>query len=335
MKRFLKRMMALCAALALVITACACGGTNGDTGTAKVKIGILQYASHSSLDNCYKGVLQALNEAGYVDGETAEIDFKNAQGSEENSNLMAKNMVAGKYDMIIAIATPAAMAAYSAAKEDNIPVVFTAVSDPVGAGIVESMEQSNTCATGTADGINIDGQLKMIRAMLPDAKTVGVLYTTSEPNSITQLNQLKEASGAYGLEIVEVGITGPTEVAAGAATLVARGVDCVTNLTDNNVVDNISTLLHATDEANIPVFGSEEMQVLAGCVASETLDYVALGDVTGKMAVQILKGEAQPNTLAPQRIVESEPVYSAKNCAKFGIALPEAYVDARNMDEAE
>ena len=124
-------------------------------------------------------------------------------------------------------------------------------------------------------------------------------------------------------------------MASGAATLVAKGVDCVNNFTDNNVVNNLSTLLHATDEAGIPVFGSEEEQVRNGCVASESLDYVALGAETGAMAAAVLNGEADIMTLPVSVVADSTPVYSAANCAKFGITLPEEYSSAINLDEAE
>lgn len=177
--------------------------------------------------------------------------------------------------------------------------------------------------------------MKMIRAFLPEADTIGILYTTSEPNSVAHLKTFQELAPEYGFTIEAVGITNESEVASGAATLVAKGVDCVNNFTDNNVVNNLSTLLHATDEAGIPVFGSEEEQVRNGCVASESLDYVALGAETGAMAAAVLNGEADIMTLPVSVVADSTPVYSAANCAKFGITLPEEYSSAINLDEAE
>jgi putative ABC transport system substrate-binding protein len=128
-----------------------------------------------------------------------------------------------------------------------------------------------------------------------------------------------------------VGITDASEVASGAAALVAKGVDCVNNFTDNNVVNNLSVLLNATDAAGIPVFGSEEEQVKNGCVASETLDYIALGATTGGIAAQILGG-GDVNTIPVSVVTDSQPVYSAANCEKFGLTLPDAYADATNLD---
>ena len=208
------------------------------------------------------------------------------------NNLAAASFVSKNYDMIIAIATPSAVAAYAAARDAQIPVVFSAVSDPVSAGLVRSLDFPDTGATGTTDTLNFDGQLKMIRAFLPEAKTIGVLYTTSEANSISQIESLTEAAKDYDFEIKTVGITDASEVAMGAAQLIAEKIDVMNNVTDNNVVNNFSVITNATDPAGIPIFGSEIEQVARyGCVASESLDYVALGILTGEMAGEILKGE--------------------------------------------
>ena len=347
-KNTLKKLMALaCAgAMSLSLAACGSGNTNaGGTpssagestdGAKNVKIGILQYAQHPSLDNCYEGILQGLAESGYVDGENGvSITFQNANGSTSDGDLMAKTMVSSGCDMIIAIATPAAMSAYAAAKDEGVPVIYSAVSDPVGAGLAQDLNDPESGASGTKDALNLEGQMKMIRALLPDADTIGILYTTSEPNSVSHLKTFEELAPQYGFTIEAVGITNESEVASGAASLVAKGVDCVNNFTDNNVVNNLSTLLHATDAAGIPVFGSEEEQVKNGCVASESLDYVALGAETGRMAASVLSGEADIMTLPVSVVADSSPVYSAANCAKFNITLPEDYSDAVNVDDAQ
>ena len=351
-KHTLKKLSALAcaAAMTLSLAACTSSGTGGDpTGSAapggstspsvlptagegKVTIGIIQFAPHPSLDNCTEGTLKGLEAAGFKDGENGvTIDVKNAQGQPETGDMIAKNMVSSQYDLIIGVATPAAMSAYSAAKDSKIPTVFCAVSDPVAAGLVKSLEAPGTGTTGTADTLNLDGQLKMIRAMLPEAKTVGVLYTTSEPNSVSALKTFTELSTQYDFTVEAVGITNESEVASGAAALVAKGVDCVNNFTDNNVVNNLSTLLHATDAAGIPVFGSEIEQVRNGCVASESLDYVALGEETGRLAAQVLGG-ADPSAIPVSVVADSVPVYSQKNLDKFSIALPADYSSAENVD---
>ena len=331
----------LAATLALGLTACggktatspsASASADGSASGEKVKIGILQYATHASLDDCYKGILDGLKEQGYVDGENCTIDFVNGQGETETNNLAATNFVSEGDDIIIAIATPSATACYGAAKDKGIPVVFSACSDPVGAGLVTSLENPGTGATGTSDSLNFDGQLKMIRAMMPDAKTIGVLYTTSEANSVSQLAKLKALAPTYGFEIVDVGVTDASEVATGAQTLVSKKVDCIDNLTDNNVVNNLSVVANATNAAGIPIFGSEIEQVAKyGCVASETLDYVALGKTTGEMAAKILKG-TDVKTMPVSVVTDSKPVYSLKNMQQFKLTLPAEYSSATNMD---
>ncbi len=300
---------------------------------ADVKIGILQFATHASLYDCYTGILEGLKNEGFEDGKTCTIEYVDGQGEAETNSLAASNFVTKGYDIIIAIATPAATTSYAAAKDAGIPVVFSACSDPVAAGLVESLEAPNTGATGTSDSLNFDAQLKMIRAFMPDAKKVGVLYTTSEANSVSQLKKLTELAPTYGFEIVSVGVTDASEVAAGAASLVSQGVDCINNLTDNNVVNNLSVVTNAADPAGIPIFGSEKQQVAQyGCVASESLDYVALGVTTGEMAGKILKG-ADPKTMPVSVVTDSKPVYSLKNMEKFGLTLPSDYSSAANMDE--
>lgn len=335
MNQFTKKVLAAGMAITLIasFTACASSeeGASQSGDGKKVTVGVIQYATHPSLDDCYKGFQAGLKEAGYEEGKNLTFDFQNAQGDNSKSDLMAQTMVSKKYDMIAAIATPSAMSAYSASQNSNIPVVFTAVSDPVGAQLVTSLQKPGSNCTGSADVLPLDAQVKMIRAFLPKAKKIGVLYTTSEPNSVSQLATLKKVAPKYNFEIVDVGITNSSQVSSGAASLVAKGVDCVNNFTDNNVVNNLSTLLQATDAAKIPVFGSEVEQVKNGCLAADSIDYAALGKETGKMAAKILKGEAKASDTPVYVVSEGKPVYNKSVLAKFGIALPSDYSGAETV----
>ena len=308
-------------------TASASTGESAAAGE-KVTIGVIQYATHPSLDNCYTGFVQGLAEAGFVEGENLTIDFQNAQADMANSDMMAKNMVSKKESMIMGIATPAAMSAYAATKNDGIPVVFSAVSDPVAAGIVNSIESTGTNCTGTSDVLNLEAQMKMIRAFLPDAKKIGIIYTTSEPNSISHLEKFKALAPTYGFEIVEVGVTNASEVASAAASVVAKGIDCINNFTDNNVVENLASVVQAADKAGIPVFGSEVEQVKNGCLASESIDYVSLGKETGKIAAEILNGK-KPSEIPVALISDTTPVYNQAVLDKLGLTLPADYADAQ------
>ena len=337
-----KKILSLVLALCLCAALCGCAAApisesaapdtavTDDPGVhaGQLRIGILQYAPHASLDNCYKGILEGLEAEGFVDGDNCVIEYVNGQGESETNSLAASNFVSERCDIIIAIATPSAATCYAAAKDAGIPVVFSACSDPVGAGLVESLDAPGSACTGTSDNINVAGQLKLIRAFLPEAGRLGILYTTSEANSSSQLHTYESIAGEYGFEIVSVGVTDASEVTTGAASLIAKGVDCITNLTDNNVVNNLSVVINAADAAGVPVFGSEVEQVSEyGCVAAEGLDYVALGVTTGKMAAAILQG-ADPATLPVSVVTDSTPTYSEANMAKFNLTLPEDYKNA-------
>lgn len=343
MKNTVKKILTVFTALAMAASFAACSSAPTPSASSaptaapaakNFKIGVIQYAPHPSLDNCYTGFKKGLEEAGLKEGVNFTIDFQNAQGEASNSDLIAKNMVSKKYDLIMAIATPSAMSAYSAAKNTSIPVVFTAVSDPVAAGIVKVISKPETNCTGSSDVLPLEQQVKMIRAFMPSAKKIGILYTTSEPNSVSQLKDIKGLAPKYGFEIVDVGVTNASEVAAGAQTLVSKGVDCINNFTDNNVVNNLSTLLQAANSKNIPVFGSEEEQVKNGCAASQSIDYIALGKETGKMAAKILKGEAKASDIPVYQVKDCTPVYNKDVLAKLSLTLPAEYASATAVTPA-
>lgn len=236
--------------LAAVLTAVMAMGALTGCGSTGSKdnytIGIMQYAVHGSLDNCREGFLQGLAEEGIVEGENLTIEYVNAQADNGTSAMTASNFVSKKVDMICAIATPCAMAAYNATMNTDIPVIYTAVSDPVEAGLANEDGTPVGNITGTSDALAVDAQLKMIREVLPEAKTIGIIYTTSEANSISTIAEYKALAGNYGFEIVDSGVTAMSEVALAAAD-VASKVDCITNLTDNTVVSALQTVL---DEAN-------------------------------------------------------------------------------------
>lgn len=316
-------VLALCAMMLMSAAAMAEGETKS--------VGIVQYATHPSLDNCTEGFLQGLAEAGYVEGETLEVELQNAMADMANSDLQAKSMASKGVDMLVGVATPAAMSAYVAARDTGIPVLFVAVSDAVSAGIVQSNDAPGGHCTGVSDVLNLEKQVQMIRAFLPEAATIGVIYTTSEPNSLTHLERLEAIAPEYGFAVEAIGITNASEVAGAAASLIAKGVDCLNNFTDNNVVDNLAQVLHLTDEAGIPVFGSEVEQVVNGCLATEGIDYVALGRQAGLMAASILRGEAEPATTPVLLVDECTPAYNSEVAARLGIALPDAYAAAQDV----
>ena len=285
-------------------------------------IGIGQFAEHGSLDNCREGFLQGLAEEGFVEGENLTVLYQNAQADGANSSQIATNFVGRNVDLICAIATPMAQSAYSAAMETEIPVIYTAVTDPVAAELATADGAPLGNITGTSDELPVKAQLEMIRQILPEAKTIGIMYTTSEVNSESTIAQYKELAPDYGFEIVETGISSSADVSLAADSLLTQ-VDCMTNLTDNTVVASLPVILDKANALNIPVFGSEIEQVRIGCLAAMGLDYIELGKQTGHMAAQVLKGEAEASQMNYEVIEEAAFYGNSKVAENLGITLPE------------
>ena len=317
----------LCAALALSLTLAltACGGqdpaasasASGSGEGTVYRIGISQYGEHPSLDNCRTGFLQGLEEAGLKEGVDFTVDYQNANFDDATATQIAGSFSAGGVDMMVGIATPTAVACYAAAEEKDIPVIFTAITDPVGA----KLDSGNI--TGTSDVLPVEGQLKLIRALQPDAKTIGIVYTTSESNSVYSVGVYQEKAAEYGFTVEAVGVTAQSEVTQAVDNLIAKGVDCFSNLTDNNVVGVLGSILEKTNEAKIPVYGSEIEQMKKGCAAGAGLDYVQLGIQTGKMAAKVLTGEATCQDM-PYEVIENYSTYiNSKSLEQLGITLPD------------
>ena len=323
----MKRLLTLLMALAMTASLAACGGEGGgDTAGGEVPIiGINQYGSHGSLDNCREGFLQGLQEAGLVEGTDYTIDYQNANFDTNLATQIAQAFSAEDAALMVGIATPSATACYAAAEDKDIPVVFTAITDPVGA----KLDSGNI--TGTSDVLPVQGQLELIRAIQPEADTIGIVYTTSEANSVYSIGVYEELAADYGFTIEAIGVTAQSEVTQAVDTLISQGVDCLSNLTDNNVVGVLGSILEKTNEAGIPVYGSEIEQMELGCVAGAGLDYVQLGIQTGKMAAQILTGEATCEDL-PYETIENYGLYVNSNAlAAMGLTLPEDV--AQNAEE--
>ena len=300
-----KRVLAVILGAVMTMSLAACGSsdagkTSSDDGEKSYTIGISQFAEHGSLDNCREGFLEGLKEEGIEEGN--------------------------KVDLVCAIATPSAQAAYNSAMNSDIPVVYTAVTDPVAAKLAKEDGTPTGNVTGTSDELPIKAQLEMIREMLPDAKNIGILYTTSEANSVSALAKYKELAGDYGFTIVDKGIAQTADISLATDELLTE-VDCLTNLTDNTVVASLATILDKANKQNIPVFGSEIEQVKIGCLAAEGLDYVALGKQTGKMAAEILKGEKKASDMNFETITEPGFYVNEKVAENLGVTVPQDLAD--------
>jgi putative ABC transport system substrate-binding protein len=322
-----KKVLAVILGAAMTVSLAACGSSGADSsgsgsGETSYTIGISQFAEHGSLDNCREGFIQGLAEEGIVEGENLTIEEGNAASDAGTARQISDGFVSDSVDLVCAIATPSAEAAYVSAMNTDIPVVYTAVTDPLAAKLADEDGTPVGNVTGTSDELPIKEQLEMIRAILPDAEKIGIMYTTSEVNSVSALETYKELAGDYGFTIVESGVTQTADISLAADNLLSE-VDCLTNLTDNTVVNSLATILDKANEQNIPVFGSEIEQVRKGCLAAEGLDYIELGKQTGRMAAKILKGEAEASEMNFETISEPGFYVNLAVAEQFGITIDE------------
>ena len=288
-------------------------------------IGISQFAEHGSLDNCREGFIKGLENKGIKEGENLTIHFQNAQADTGTASQISDAFVADGVDLICGIATPSAMSAYNSALGTQVPVIYSAVSDPVAAELANEDGTPVGNITGTSDALAVTQQLEMIRKMLPDAKKIGILFTTSETNSESTIAQYKEHAAEYGFEIVDSGINTLADLDMAAADLVTK-VDCINNLTDNTVVSGLQTVLSYANEQGIPVFGSEVEQVKVGCVAAMGLDYMQLGIQTGEMAAKVLLGESKAEEM-PFEVIDEPSLYVNTAAAeKISMTLDDSLV---------
>ena len=301
------------------------GSQIGSTAsTDKVTVAIGQFAEHGSLDNCREGFIKGLAEGGYKEGENLEIIYENASADSGMAAQIANNFVAKKVNLICAITTPMAQISYSTAKDTDIPVIYTAITNPVAAELAKEDGTPVGNITGTSDKLPIKKQLEMIRKVMPDAKNIGILYCTSEVNSEMSVKEYKEAAKEFGFEIIEQAVTSPSDVPLATDNILTK-VDCLNNITDNTVVNSLDIVIDKAKKAGKPVFGSEIEQVKKGCVASVGLDYVLVGEETGKMAAKVLKGEAKASEMKFITFEEAD-LYGNEEAAKdYGLILPEGY----------
>lgn len=327
-----KKMISLMITAALLTVFAGCGaatsasGSENSSGGESYTIGISQFAEHGSLDNCREGFLEGLKEEGLEEGKNLTVKVNNAASDMGTAAQIAQSFAADDMDLICAIATPAAQAAYNAAMDKGIPVIYTAVTNPEEAQLADSDGNPVGAVTGTSDQLPVEAQLKMIRELLPEAKTIGILYTTSEANSVYSISQYEKLAGDYGFTLETAGVTSTSEVSLAAADLLDK-VDCLTNLTDNTVVSALPSILDAANKKNIPVFGSEIEQVKIGCLAAEGLDYINLGKETGKMAAKILKGEASAEEMNYELLTDSSLYINQAVADNLGITIPDSMTE--------
>lgn len=301
-----------------VMTGC---GTKDDV----FKIGVNQYVTHAALDASYQGFVDALKEAGYVDGEKIKIDFQNANADQATANTIATKLVNDNSDLILSIATPSAQASANATKD--IPILVTAVTDPAGSGLVASNDAPGGNVSGTSDLNPVDQQIELLTKLVPNAKTIAILFCSSESNSKIQVEMATAAAEAAGLTVQEASVSNSNEIQQVVQSLVGK-VDAIYAPTDNVIASGMPTVAQVANVNSLPVICGEAGMVEAGGLATYGIDYYKLGVLTGKQAVKIIKGEAEISEMPIEYLPTEELTLTVNEevAAQLGITIPEDLV---------
>ena len=282
-------------------------------------LAITQIVEHPSLDEMRRGIIDELADNGYIEGQNLKVNFQSAQGNTATAGQIAKQFAGDNPDAIVAISTPSAQSIVASTK--TVPVIYTAISDPVAAKLINENNlpiQSNV--TGLSSELPIEPQLDNILKIVPNAKTIGYVYSPGEINSVVVLNQLKKLAPARGLKILDVTANRPTDVAMATRSLAGRADVIYTSL-DNNVVSGFEAMAGAANELDIPVIASDEFSVRRGATAALGVNDYDFGRTTGKMVYRVLNGEAV-NTIKPE-VMNTLTLYaSPKHAAEQGVNLP-------------
>ena len=275
---------------------------------------------HGALDAAYEGFIAGLAEEGYIEGENIKIDLKNAHGNLTTAQTIANQYVSDDVDMMFAIATQAVQSAYNATKD--IPILMTAVTDPVEAGVVKDWNQSGTNVTGTSDLTPVAKQMELITELVPEAKTVGVIYTTSEVNSEVQVKMAEEAASNLGLQVIRVGVTTVNDIPQAVASVIDK-VDAMYAPTDNLIASSMPVLWNACLDKKVPIVAGVDTMVIDGGIATEGIDYYQLGYETGLMAAQVLEGK-DPSTMPINTLQNTTLIVNQKNAEAIGLSIPDS-----------
>lgn len=315
--------------MAVLLTASIFGGCSNPLTKSKskealkdkkvVNIGISQIVEHPALDSARKGFIEGLKAKGFEDGKNIKIDYQNAQGEMPTAQTIAQNFASKKQDIILAIATPCAQAAYNTTKD--IPIVVTAVTDPVKSGLVKSIEKPGTNVTGTSDAVPINEQFELLKNLFPKSKKIGIMYNTSESNSEVQVENAKKAASKLDLEIVTTGITNVNDVPQALNSLLGK-IDVLYIPTDNVVASSMPLISKSCFDKNIPIIGAEEAHVKAGALATTGIDYYKLGEQTANVAVEIINGK-DPKDIPISTLNDTQLVINTDAAKKLNVKIPE------------
>lgn len=318
----MKKILAtLCALSAVALFGCKEKSAASDSSAAKkIKIGVIQLVEHPALDQAYKGFVDGLAADGYVDGDNITIDYQNAQGEQANCVTIANKLINDKDDLIFAIATPAAQAVANLTKD--IPILISAVTDPKTANLVQSNEHPGTNVSGTSDLTPVAAQIKLLKKIVPNAKKVGLMYCSSEANSIFQIDLAKKACAEEDLEFIEGSVSASNEIQQVTQGLVGK-VDAIYVPTDNMLAAGMANVAMVANNAKIPVICGEEGMVVSGGLATYGINYYELGKQTAKQAVAILRDGKNPADMPIEYNEKCALSVNHDTEAAIGVKVPE------------
>ncbi|RBW66461.1 ABC transporter substrate-binding protein [Vibrionales bacterium C3R12] len=287
------------------------------------KVAVSQIVEHPALDATRQGLLDGLKAKGYEQGKNLEFDFKTAQGNPAIAVQIARQFVGESPDVLVGIATPTAQALVSATR--SIPVVFTAVTDPVGAKLVRKLEKPGKNVTGLSDLSPVEQHVALIKELMPTVKSIGVVYNPGEANAVSLMELLKASTDKHGIELVEATALRSADVQSATQAISAKS-DVLYALIDNTVASAIEGMIVAANQAKTPVFGAATSYVERGAVASLGFDYYQIGVQTSDYVVAILEGQ-DPGSLDVKVAKGSDLVINAGAAKKLGMVIPNSVLD--------
>lgn len=289
--------------------------------TSQIKIGVLQLIEHNALDSAYKGFVDGLKEAGYEDGKNIIIDYQNAQGEQANCITIGQKFINDKSDLILAIATPAAQAIANMTKD--IPILITAVTDPADSKLVADNNAPGGNVTGTSDLTPVEAQIELLKEIIPNIKTVGLLYCSSEQNSVFQINIAKKKLDAMGIKYIDIAISNLNEIQQVIQNIIGK-VEAIYTPTDNMIANGMATVALMTEPAKLPVICGEGGMTMLGGTATYGINYYELGKLTSTQAVSILKGDKKTSEMPIEYLQKFDLVVNTNMIESIGLTIPES-----------
>lgn len=289
--------------------------------TSQIKIGVLQLIEHNALDSAYKGFVDGLKEAGYEDGKNIIIDYQNAQGEQANCITIGQKFINDKSDLILAIATPAAQAIANMTKD--IPILITAVTDPADSKLVADNNAPGGNVTGTSDLTPVEAQIELLKEIIPNVKTVGLLYCSSEQNSVFQINIAKKKLDAMGIKYIDIAISNLNEIQQVIQNIIGK-VEAIYTPTDNMIANGMATVALMTEPAKLPVICGEGGMTMLGGTATYGINYYELGKLTSTQAVSILKGDKKTFEMPIEYLQKFDLVVNTNMIESIGLTIPES-----------